>query len=314
MTTMDASRMPDSAEFQRSLLQAINDASPDGILVVDDHGIIVSHNRRFMEIWGINEADIDSTRPAHAIGARDEPLLVMVLQKVRNSDEFLARVQRLYANPDLDDHCEIELRDERTLERHSTVLRGEDGKYLGRVWYFRDVTGHKRVERELRRLARHDPLTGAINRGYYDERAEEEFDRARRYNTPLAIAEIDIDHFKQINDRYGHAAGDELLKAVADAARGMMRKTNLFARIGGEEFAVLLVNTPIEGALIFAERLRELIEATTVTVQGAAVSCTVSIGVAVRHLDDASAEDCLRRADTAMYRAKEKGRNRVQVG
>ncbi len=307
------SAVPESDEFQRSLLQAINNASPDGILVVDDHGIVVSHNRRFMEIWDIKEGEIDPTRPANAIGTRDEPILASVLQRVRDSDAFLRRVQLLYANPDLDDHSEIELVDGRTIERHSTVLRGAQRKYLGRVWYFRDVTGYKRIERELRRLARHDPLTGVINRGYFDERAEEEFDRAKRHDEPVAIAEIDIDYFKRINDRYGHATGDDLLKAVCDAVRGMIRKTNLFARIGGEEFAVLLVDSPIDGAVRFAERLRELVEQTTISVDGQPVSCTVSIGVAARHPDDASAEDCLRRADAAMYRAKENGRNRVEV-
>ncbi len=310
---MTSSTTPGSDEFQRSLLQAINDASPDGILVVDDRGIIVSHNRQFMEIWGIEEGDVNASKPDVAVGSPDEPLLASVLQRVKDSSAFLRRVQLLYANPDLDDHCEIELRDGRTLERHSTVLRGENAKYLGRVWYFRDVTGYKRIERELRRLARHDALTGVINRGYFDERAEEEFDRAKRHDEPVAIAEFDIDYFKRINDRHGHAAGDELLKAVCDAVRVMIRKTNLFARIGGEEFAVLLVDSPIDGAANFAERLRELVEHTTVTVQGEVLSCTVSIGVAARHRDDASAEDCLRRADAAMYRAKEKGRNRVEV-
>jgi diguanylate cyclase (GGDEF)-like protein len=302
-----------SAEFQQSLLQAINDASPDGILVVDDHGIIVSHNRRFMEIWRISASDFAQGRPATAIGTSDEPLLATVLQQVKDKAGFLARVQELYANPDLDDHSEIELVDGRTIERHSTVLRGAQGNYLGRVWYFRDISDHIAIEAELQRLARHDALTGLFNRRYYDERAAVEFARAARYHTPLAIAEFDIDHFKRINDAYGHAAGDELLKAVCDAARTMIRQTNLFARIGGEEFAVLLTNCPVEGAVIFAERLRGLVAGTAIAIDGRQLSCTISIGIAARRERDRSPEECLQRADAAMYRAKENGRNRVEM-
>ena len=300
-------------EFQRSLLTAINDASPDGILVVDEKGIVVSHNRRFLEIWKIPPEHVTGTQPGSAVGTSDDPLLASVVERVNDRHRFLQRVQELYASPRLDDHCEIELTDGRTLERHSTGLRGEQDQYLGRVWFFRDVTAHKQTETALQALARHDPLTGAMNHRYYAERAKQEFARAKRHQTPLAIAEFDIDHFKQINDRYGHAAGDEVLKAVCNASQGMMRETNLFARIGGEEFVVLLAGSDIDGAAVFAERLRVAAADASVLVDGEKVSCTISVGVAARRADDTTAEDCLKRADRAMYRAKARGRNRVEV-
>src|SRR5207253_1464274 len=110
---------PGRFEFQASLVRAINEASPDGILVVDATDTIVSHNRRFIDVWGMPE----EYRDGNSIGRSDQPILAMAVERVKNQAVFLARVKELYANPELDDHCEIELKDGRTLERHSTVLR-----------------------------------------------------------------------------------------------------------------------------------------------------------------------------------------------
>jgi diguanylate cyclase (GGDEF)-like protein len=299
--------MVGDGELQRSLLHAIIDASPDGILVVDGRGIIVSHNRRFVQIWQIPEDRL--TGPGTAVGGDDNPILSTVLERVKDREAFLARVQELYANPQLDDHTEIELVDGRTLERHSTVLWGQQSQYLGRVWFFRDITTRKQTELALRALARHDSLTGIMNRRYFMERVGQEFARARRYHTPLVLAAFDIDHFKRINDRYGHAIGDEVIRAACNASRAIMRETNLFGRIGGEEFAVLLVNCDINGSKVFAERLRNAVAGVKVTSQGEDIICTVSIGLAARRHDDTSADMWLERADRAMYRAKQNGRN-----
>ena len=236
-----------------------------------------------------------------------------MLEGVKDSRGFLERVQELYANPELDDHSEIELLDGRTLERHSTALRGHDAHYLGRVWYFRDVTARKQTEAALQALTRQDFLTGAANRSYFSERANQEFARSRRHQTPLCIAEFDIDYFKKINDRYGHAVGDEVLKALCNKCRALIRQTDLFARIGGEEFAVLMAGADIEGAMRISERLRVAVADTTLLLDGNEISYTISIGIAARQTDDKTAEDCLRRADRAMYRAKENGRNRIEV-
>lgn len=300
-------------EFQRSLLDAINDASPDGILVVDGAGVIVSHNRRFLEIWQITTAGVGDTSHRVAVGLQDDPLLSEVSARLKDPAAFRARVEELYAHPELDDHCELALKDGRTLERHSTVLRGRSGQYLGRVWFFRDVTRWKEAQARLEALARHDSLTGVMNRRYFDERAAQEFARARRENRPVAIVEFDLDYFKRINDWFGHAAGDELLKAVCSACGAIVRQTSLFARIGGEEFAILVSGVPLTGVLVFAERLRTAASAASVQVAGERIAATISVGVAMRREDDATPEDCLRRADQAMYAAKQGGRNRVEV-
>ena len=135
-------------KFQHSLLLAIHEESPDGILVVGDKNSVVSYNRRFIDMWQIPLSVIHPDQSNTAVKP-DRPLLSVVVERVKNPEEFLKRVRELYDDPDADDHCEIELKDGRTLERHSTVLRSEDGDYLGRVWFFRDITAHKQVEINL---------------------------------------------------------------------------------------------------------------------------------------------------------------------
>ncbi|MCG3188493.1 MAG: hypothetical protein LKCHEGNO_00484 [Burkholderiaceae bacterium] len=301
-------------EFQLSLIQAIHEASPDAILVVDDRGRIASHNRRFIDMMCIPNDALRGLQPGTAIGQHDDLILAASVAAVKDGAALQARVLELYANPELEDHCEVEMKDGRMIERHSTALRGPDGQYFGRVWFFRDITHQKRIEAALHELARHDPLTGVANRRYFFEQAQHEFARARRHRTPLSITGIDIDHFKNVNDRHGHDGGDAVLRSFCGVAQRLIREGELFARLGGEEFAVLLPDTPIDGASRFAQRLRRAAAEAPLALDGErTVRCTISVGVTALREADAAVEDCLRRADAALYRAKQSGRNRVEV-
>ena len=300
-------------DFQAVLLQAIHETSPDGILVVDAKGTVVSHNHQLLDIWRIAPSLLHLHPDGSAVGESDAPLLAEVLARVKSPAAFLDRVRELYDNPQLDDHCEIELHDGRTLERHSTVLWSAVRQYLGRVWFFRDITVQKNHELALIQLSRHDPLTGVANRRYFFERAEEEFMRARRYLQPLAVALIDIDHFKQVNDQHGHAAGDQVLRHLTHLSRELLRDADLLARIGGEEFAILMPSTNVHGARKLADRLRQMIAEQEVDLGGQRLRVQFSAGVTQLRDEDQSIEDCLRRADEAMYRAKQAGRNRVET-
>ncbi|MDZ4074822.1 MAG: sensor domain-containing diguanylate cyclase [Hylemonella sp.] len=302
-----------SSDFQSRLIKAIYETSPDGILVVDAQGMVVAHNRQFLQLWHIVPSQLHMKADGTAIGESDAPLLAEVVARVQNPAAFLERVRELYDNPQLDDHCEIELKDARTLERHSTVLRGEHDEYLGRVWFFRDITIQKNHETALIQLARHDPLTGTANRRYFFERAEQEFMRSRRYQTPLSITLIDVDHFKHINDQYGHATGDEVLKLLSQKIGALLRENDLLARIGGEEFAILMPSTGLAGAALMAERLRLAIAEEASAVAGLMLHLRFSAGVTQLKAQDQSIEDCLRRADEAMYKAKQAGRDRVEA-
>lgn len=303
----------DAADFQSRLIKAIYDTSPDGILVVDAQGMVVAHNRQFLQLWDIATSQLHMKADGTAIGESDAPLLAEVVARVQSPAAFLERVRELYDNPQLNDHCEIELKDGRTLERHSTVLRGEHEQYLGRVWFFRDITAQKNHEAALIQLARHDPLTGTANRRYFFERAEQEFIRSRRYQAPLSMALIDVDHFKHINDQFGHATGDEVLKLLSEKIAALLRESDLLARIGGEEFAILMPSTGLAGAALMAERLRVTIAEEASPVAGQMLHLRFSAGVTQLKAQDQSIENCLRRADEAMYKAKQAGRDRVEA-
>jgi diguanylate cyclase (GGDEF)-like protein len=165
---------------------------------------------------------------------------------------------------------------------------------------------------EVERLARLDGLTGTYNRRYFMELAQMQFDSARRFSQPLSALMLDFDDFKSVNDRHGHAVGDQVLRGLADRCRSALRSIDLLGRYGGEEFAILLPNTERHsGAAVLAERIRQRIDEAPVNTDAGPIHVTVSVGVA--SVDD-STEDLgalLKRADLALYEAKQAGRNRV---
>jgi len=147
-------------EFQHALLSAINGASPEGILVVDGEGTLVSYNQRVLDVWGIPQHLMAGVGVGSQIGTLEDPLLAAVCDLVKDPAAFRDRVRQLHYAPELDDDCEIELKDGRTLARVSTALYGRRSEYLGRVWFYRDVSPEKRAQAQLEALAREDSLTG----------------------------------------------------------------------------------------------------------------------------------------------------------
>jgi diguanylate cyclase (GGDEF)-like protein/PAS domain S-box-containing protein len=167
---------------------------------------------------------------------------------------------------------------------------------------------------EVQRLAITDSLTGLYNRRRFLELAQTEFERARRYKRPLSMMIFDIDHFKRVNDAYGHPIGDQVLRAIANLCREQLREADPVGRYGGEEFIALIVETSPENALRAAERLRQAVEnLTTITGKGE-IKVTISVGVAGMNKHAPNLETLINRADQAMYVAKHKGRNRVMLG
>jgi diguanylate cyclase (GGDEF)-like protein len=164
---------------------------------------------------------------------------------------------------------------------------------------------------ELLRLAGTDPLTGAANRRSFLEQCEAEVARSRRFNRPASILMLDVDRFKSVNDTYGHAAGDEVLKALGAAIAKAVRRMDVWGRLGGEEFAILLVETTLPEAALIAERMRQQFAAIVVPFGEHRIGFTVSVGVASLSTEAGGLEAALRLADTLMYQAKTTGRNRV---
>lgn len=163
-----------------------------------------------------------------------------------------------------------------------------------------------------------DPLTQVYNRRYLDRRLTEEVARSKRYSLELSVLMLDIDHFKQVNDTYGHQAGDVTLSTLGSLIKADLRDLDVVARYGGEEFLVICTNTPIEGAVVVAERLRHLVESHQVEIADGSggsqtIKISISIGVANFSASVDSKDKLVQAADQALYRAKTEGRNRVIV-
>lgn len=172
---------------------------------------------------------------------------------------------------------------------------------------------HKeRSEEAAQKLALIDPLTGAFNRRTFLELAEKEIARTRRARGSLSLIMLDLDHFKQMNDRNGHLAGDEVLKGVVAITLTCLRKEDFLVRYGGEEFCILLPSVAIDRAAVMAERIREAVEQARFSFKGRALSVTISIGVTTLSMEgNENVDTVVNRADEALYAAKKAGRNRV---
>jgi two-component system, cell cycle response regulator len=167
---------------------------------------------------------------------------------------------------------------------------------------------------QLEQLSTTDALTGLRNRRFAESFLSREFERSRRHGDSMAVVLVDIDHFKNVNDVHGHAIGDTALRHIAEKLAKHVRKTDVCARWGGEEFLIVLVEASAEGACAFLERQRGAVEASPLPLtDGCRLSLTVSVGIAMYAPTDARFEDLIAAADSALYRAKRAGRNRVEL-
>ncbi|MDQ2078351.1 sensor domain-containing diguanylate cyclase [Marinimicrobium sp. ABcell2] len=171
----------------------------------------------------------------------------------------------------------------------------------------------EQANEELGRLSMTDRLTGLLNRGTWENYIDAEFERYRRYGHETALVMFDIDHFKPVNDTYGHLAGDEVIKHTADVMRASLRSVDRAGRYGGEEFGIILPETNAEGALVICERIRETIENSTVETEVAPIQYTISMGIAPLTDKPENYMQWLQQADEALYAAKEGGRNQVRI-
>jgi diguanylate cyclase (GGDEF)-like protein len=273
---------------------SVLDEIESGLVVLDKDFQAQFINRAFYQMWGLPKLSDGSTYNFADIVEHGRRTGLYITAPGSVQDYVRQRKGRL------------RLTDGRILKFACKAL--PDG---GRLMSFDDISAFVRAAEQLRELAGVDELTKLPNRRQFLKSLETEFARVQRYDRPLSVLMIDADDFKLINDRHGHFAGDEVLQALAVRLRVIVRQIDLLGRLGGEEFAVALMETDMPAALETAERLRREIAAEPFQVAAGKIEVTVSVGVATRRGKDDNAAQLLSLADKAMYLAKTGGRNRV---
>jgi diguanylate cyclase (GGDEF)-like protein/PAS domain S-box-containing protein len=292
----DLRRAELEARRERDYVAAIMSSMRDGFMLTR-HGRILQVNQALCEMTGFAREELVGVRTPYPFWPPEE------IDEIE-SHRALIREGRA---------CEFEVTYRRKDGSRFPVsinvmsAQSHDGRTLGYVSTVRDISERKRQEEELNRLATQDPLTGLANHRVFHEGLRAEVARAGRQGLRLSVAVLDLDHFKQINDRYGHLVGDQVLREAGERLRAVVREGEVIARVGGEEFAWILTGLDDDGALAAVERARQVIGETPFAVAGIV---TMSAGVAASEPADA-ADDVYSRADQALYRAKQTGRNRT---
>ncbi len=288
-------------------LHTVMDHVHDGIVTIDSEGCIDSVNTAMGKMFGYEpEAlvgkNITMLIPESLRAAHEEGLRGYVAHSAASS-AVVGKEAALEGRRRDGSHFPLELRVDK-------LRLGGKRYFLGAL---RDITRRTQAEAALMAMATTDSLTGVRNRRDFFLHGERAVSQACRYLQPLAIIMIDIDHFKRVNDSHGHPVGDQVLKAVSACCTEALRENDIFARIGGEEFAVVMPQTTIAAAEISAERLRAAVEALSVPIEDGQLQVTISLGLATLESDDIDLDELLKRADNALYRAKENGRNRFEL-
>ncbi|MGC9457844.1 MAG: diguanylate cyclase [Halothiobacillaceae bacterium] len=296
--------------------EALRDARARLALVIENFhaGVLLETEDRHIELTNQNFCDLfDIPVPPEAlIGTDCSHSAEQVKHLFREPERFVQRIAELLERQLPVVNEEWALVDGRTFERdYLPIVRGDN--LLGNLWIYRDITDRKQREAQLNRLATTDTLTGTANRRHFMERLEEELARHLRHRRPVVVLMMDIDHFKQVNDQHGHAAGDDVLRHFVATVTDLKRKVDVLGRLGGEEFAMILPDAHPEGGMQFAERLRQSVQSRAASHNDQRIEITVSIGLTDFSADDRNGEQALVRADRALYRAKQAGRNHVEA-
>ena len=276
--------------------------SPDLIVRYDNNGRRLYVNQTYQRVTGMPiESLIGKTITDNSVlkGSDAQVLMKNIFIVFETGTETSYEVKFTVNNRDYyyDYHCIPE--------------KDENNKVQSILAVGREITAYKKLEIKLQNLATTDELTGISNRRSFMDRMAIELASVKRYKVSSSLLMIDLDHFKGINDLYGHAGGDATLKFFSELIQKNLRTTDIFGRLGGEEFAIVLHLTPFEAVLNLSERLRFLVKSSMLNFQGSEINFTISIGVTNLHESDREISEVIQRADKALYKAKNSGRNKV---
>lgn len=244
------------------------------------------------------------------VGMKNDTLLLRLGQIASKADSFLKTLAEILETRKLIEPKYIALKDSRILRLISNiVIAPESSGYLGRFWLFEDVTEERKMLHMAELRAEHDALTLLYNRQRYDQDLPRLIAQAERDGSRLALLTFDLDNFKPINDLYGHASGDIVLKKVAETLTLQLRRNEVLYRIGGDEFALVLVNASDDEIALLAERIVQTVHSLTFDFNGATAKVGCSLGIARYPHDAVTLQNLLHLADQAMYEAKQRGKN-----
>ena len=278
-------------------------------IVITERGKFTYSNTKFNEMFGYSADEIRRIDPLEVVAAPDRPLVAENMRR-RYSGEIDRLVYGFHGLRKDGSAIDVEI------HASSMQLNGDRAQISALL----DVTERVRAEREMwvlqQKLAEQsvcDPLTGLYNRRYLEDALGRELILAQRQNYPISMIMVDIDHFKKVNDHYGHLAGDEVLRAVAALLKQNARGSDIYCRYGGEEFLLVLPQMPPEKAVARAEQLRCMLAAAPIRYQATAIPVTASFGVASFPVNGKAGDRVIDAADKALYEAKNAGRNRVRL-
>lgn len=286
---------------EKAFFDAMVESTPGAFYVIDVEGNYRRWNNYLNRLTGLSDGELRNRNSLLTILEEDRPRAAATLKEAIENGYAQAELQML-----THDHG----------ARHFfiSVRRFVTGDAIYLVWVGIDTTERRAQIEVLEHQAQTDPLTQIANRGRFVEVANQEIARCRRFGHPLSLWMLDIDHFKAVNDTYGHHAGDVALQSLIVTSRQALRDWDVMGRMGGEEFAVLLPETDTTQALVVAERLRKSVAATDIPIEeGTVVHLTVSTGIATANDGDTTVDTLLDRADKALYEAKRSGRDKVCV-
>ncbi|MDB5904087.1 MAG: hypothetical protein JWM26_2965 [Betaproteobacteria bacterium] len=294
------------AQDEHARLSALLGAMDIGILFVSEDGRVVYSNPAFSRIWPLSPG-------SRIIGSTPSDLVEASTAVLARPGDQSRHVLKQPANAGFAPAYEIQMIDGRLVTQQGHAVQDPYGRPVGYLWLFEDVTRERQTAEQLIYLAERDALTGLYNRHRFNEELARMIADAQRHSSRLALLFFDLDDFKYINDTFGHRAGDAMLIRVAGEVAGQVRRNELFSRIGGDEFAILVPDISDEMLRVLAERITRSIATVRFQFEGENLRLTTSLGIAMfpDHADNA--QDLIARADIAMYQAKEAGKNAWRI-
>lgn len=291
-----------SMEEERARLVALLGAMNLGILFVNAKNQVMYYNPTFLRIWLIPENIPLSGKTA-------EDVLKYSGNILARPDHFSRHILNVLETHEVSDSYEITMADARIITQLSYPVRDNDGRFVGRLWIYEDITRERQTAEQLIYLAERDSLTGLFNR----RRLQEELNRllaiSDRHNTRGALLFFDLDEFKYVNDTFGHRAGDTMLIRIAGEVSALVRRNEVLSRLGGDEFALLMPDATEQEAEALAERVVRAISQIPFRFEGQNFRLTTSLGFALYPEHAVTTEELIAHADAAMYQAKEAGKN-----